>query len=388
MADHHVNVTLESREQAFAACCWYLHTLDPGAEAVAQVANSRDPFGRKVVFLANSSAPSTVFHRGQPIDYAVHTGPTLAGDPKPETARALRLRGRRSDVESLVCVALDEHRAFLAARGGARAGEPGEEVPYWTWDEDAACWTRAKPRRARPLSTLFLPPDADALVADFRHFCSEESLRKYRDLHVSPSRVYMLHGTPGSGKSSLVHCVASETGFGVAAMAFGPGVTDADVAAALSRVPARCVVCIEDIDCVFEGRKAAAGTCATFGGLLAALDGAGGGGATAGEGNAVFLTTNRLCVLDPALRRRVDHVLEFGHATKAQARRLFSHFFPHSLAFEQFWQRAHGRQFSMSALQKFLVKTLQSGDPMREFEHFEALVTCVAEPRDVAHMYA
>lgn len=381
--DLRITVCVESKDSyTFAACCWFLHRLDPASEALACVQNARD-HSRRVVLLSNAAASSVWYHNCL-VDYSVETTAPLSTDGKPEPFRKLRLRSSRVVVVTLIAEALDEYRKHVGSRGYGEA----DGVPYWTWDEDTGMWCKSKSKRPRPLHTVFLPSEADKLVSDFKHFSSEDSLEKYRELHVAPTRVYMLHGQPGAGKSTLIHCIASDMKYGVATMTFGPGIADADLMAALSSLPPKCLLCIEDIDCLFaEGRRVASGNHITFGGLLGALDNC--GGFEEGAGTGVFLTTNRLCVLDPALKRRIDYVLQFGPATKAQAQRMFTHFFPYSTAFEQFWQRVHGRQFSMCVLQKYLLKCMQTGDPLADFEQFESLINVAgADPVDVGHMYA
>lgn len=381
-----VSIVLESKDTfAYAACCWYLHRLDPVSEALVTVLNSRDAFGRRVVFGTQARA-SSAWYKSAVLDYDVEVSEPLPTDGKPEPFRRLRLRGPSGVLTAFVHEALDMYRRHVMSRsGGGQDADDG--VPSWSWDGDM--WCRGKTKRVRPLDTLFLTADAERLVADFRAFCSEDSLERYRRLHVAPTRVYMLHGLHGSGKSSLVHCVASDMKYGIATLSGGSG--DADLRAALSSLPPRCILCIEDIDALFVDRRAAGDHGVSFSGLLAALDNC--GCLDEGSGTGVFVTTNRLCALDPALRRRLDYVLEFGHATKAQAQRMFAAFFPHSTAFEQLWQRLHGRRFPMSVLQKYLIKALQGGDPLQDFEQFDVLMEC-AEPGDAAgagdaaHLYA
>jgi len=130
----------------------------------------------------------------------------------------------------------------------------------------------------------------------------------------------------------------------------------------MGRVPARCVVLLEDLDAAFtrstsrdasaqdddkdkekkdgeEGDKAATGFSTTrkrrdqfsdintlsLSGLLNALD-----GVAAAEGRLLFATTNHLEKLDPALSRpgRMDVWIEFRNASKWQAEALFRNFFP------------------------------------------------------------
>jgi hypothetical protein len=306
----------------------------------------------------------------------VHTSEPLPTDGRPEPARRLRLdvvyenTAYAADADAdrvcaaFVTSALDEYRKHVFGEHDEDDAAGG--VAYWCWDDQSCCWSKAKSKRRRPFDTLHLPPEASRLVADFEMFCAPESVARYRELHVAPTRVYMLHGRPGSGKSSLIHCLASQLGLGVATLAFEPGFTDADVRLALSTVPPRCMVRVEDVDCLFDERRRTVGPASmgiTFAGLLAALDDC----SPPGGGHlGIFLTTNRLCALDAALRRRIDYVLEFGWATRGQARAMVARYFPEASAagqFEAFWKGVAGARFPMSALQKFLLKTLQQGPP-------------------------
>lgn len=367
---------LESRDAfVYAAATWFLHTLDPSSEAVVTVLNHREP-SRKVVVMTHATAPTAVRFHGDELTYAVETSAPLSTDAKPEPFRRLRLSGPRRAIVRLIGEALDAYKAHVFGGAGA---DPDGEVPYWTWDGDV--WCRAKARRRRPLATLFLHPKAAEVVDDVRHF-QGEAATTYRRLHVAPTRVYLLHGLPGSGKSSLVHCVASELGLGVAHASFGPGASDAEVRAAFGSLPPRCLLCLEDVDCLFDGRSAG-GSGVTFAGLLAALD-----DDTATEPVVIFLTTNRLLALDPALRRRVDSVVEFGHATRDQARGLFEQHFP-GHDFAAFWDAVGGTRFSMSVLQKYLLRARRGGDPLAALDAFHDLVACaMADGREgAAGMY-
>ena len=139
-------------------------------------------------------------------------------------------------------------------------------------------------------------------------------------------------------------------------------ISDSTLTTLMGRVPARCVVLLEDLDAAFtrstsrdvsaqdddkdgdkkdgeEGDKATAGfsmsrkrrdqlsdvNTLSLSGLLNALD-----GVAAAEGRLLFATTNHLEKLDPALSRpgRMDVWIEFRNASKWQAEALFRNFFP------------------------------------------------------------
>lgn len=379
-----ITVVLESRDSyAFAATCWFIHSLDPSKEALMTVLNARDQPGngpmRKVLLLAHGEGVVTTQEWG-PITYSVTTSEPLSTDGRPEPFRRLLLEGEESGIMGMINRALDEYRCHVMLRDD---NDHHDGVPMWAWDADSGMWERSKSKRRRPMQTLHTTPEARRLTQDFYNFTATETLDMYKTLHVAPTRVYMLHGLPGSGKTSLVHCMASEIGYGIAMMSFTPGTTDADVKAALGCLPTRCLLCIEDIDCLFVdghpdggggGRKMASATSSmTFAGLLAALDGC--GDATGGS-TGVFLTTNRLCVLDPALRRRIDYVLEFGAATREQVFGMFCQYFPRQRdAFDGFWQGVRGRQASMCQIQKQMLRGLKTGDPLADLDQFESQTT-------------
>ncbi len=353
------DVAVESRDSfAFAACCALVTSLDPAAPSLhATFVNSRHR-DAKVVCVSHPAQNRPITFQSQALEYRVETGPVLAGEHRPEVFRRLVLRGPRAVLEALVAEALARHRRDTTEPDG---------VPVYAWDDE--CWSRLRTRRPRPLDTVFLPEGvSESLLADLRAFF--ELASTLDTLHVTPLRTYLLHGTPGSGKSSCIHALASELGFGVATLPFVPGTTDQDVAAALRQLPARTLVVLEDIDCAFAGRSAKSHH-VSFSTLLAALD-----GAYTETPVAVFVTTNTLQDLDPALRRRVDIVQDFQPATREQARRLYRAFFGDDAHFDAVWCR--GRGSAMSVFHKYLCKAKMVGDPLAALDVLDALARAVA----------
>lgn len=74
----------------------------------------------------------------------------------------------------------------------------------------------------------------------------------------------------------------------------------------LNSAPPRSIILLEDIDAAFQQRDAQHVNRVTFSGLLNALD-----GVAAQEGKLVFMTTNHVDKLDPALVRPGIHILFF-----------------------------------------------------------------------------
>jgi chaperone BCS1 len=112
-----------------------------------------------------------------------------------------------------------------------------------------------------------------------------------------------------------------------------PGMTDDRFAHLLNNVPPKCMILLEDIDAAFLNRSAlpkATSTAylnsnsLTLSGLLNGLD-----GVVAAEERLVFMTTNHVERLDPALARpgRCDYKVFLGNVTRDQAQVMFSRFY-------------------------------------------------------------
>ncbi|KAJ1304747.1 hypothetical protein OPQ81_005885 [Rhizoctonia solani] len=217
-------------------------------------------------------------------------------------------------------------------------------------------WRWTDSRQKRPMSSIVLAPGVkEMLLADTRDFLKSE--KWYADRGIPFRRGYLLHGVPGSGKSSLIHAIAGELALDIYVVSLSSSwINDATLTALMGRVPARCIVLLEDLDAAFtrstsrDNQSTGAPTnekkddnkdkddsnnntekkqedvnTLSLSGLLNALD-----GVAASEGRILFATTNHLERLDPALSRpgRMDVWVEFKNATKWQCEQLFNNFFP------------------------------------------------------------
>ncbi len=178
----------------------------------------------------------------------------------------------------------------------------------------------------------------------------------YRARGVPYRRGYLLYGSPGNGKTSLVHVVASVLRRNVYVCGLSR-MKDDMLNALLAQVPAKSIVLIEDVDYAGLRRDPAKENLLTLSGLLNALD-----GMTASEGRIMFMTTNKPEVLDDALTRagRVDLKAELVNADKDMAKRLFLRFFPGEIILAgRFAGKWTGK--SMATLQAQLLT--HKGDP-------------------------
>lgn len=225
-------------------------------------------------------------------------------------------------------------------------------------------WRWTDSRHKRPMSSIVLNPGVkEMLLNDTRDFLKSE--KWYADRGIPFRRGYLLHGVPGSGKSSLIHAIAGELMLDIYVVSLSSSwISDSTLTTLMGRVPARCIVLLEDLDAAFTRSvtrdKSSTGTpdsssnsseesapeqpvinsssrhrrhkdhisdvnTLSLSGLLNALD-----GVAAAEGRILFATTNHLERLDPALSRpgRMDVWVEFKNSSKWQAEALFRNFFP------------------------------------------------------------
>jgi chaperone BCS1 len=226
-------------------------------------------------------------------------------------------------------------------------------------------WRWTDSRHKRPISSIVLNPGVkEMLLADTKDFLKSE--KWYADRGIPFRRGYLLHGVPGSGKSSLIHAIAGELMLDIYTLSLSSSwISDSTLTTLMGRVPARCIVLLEDLDAAFtrsvtrdngsngspdsNNGSGSSGSednqpqppsssrsrrhrehisdvnTLSLSGLLNALD-----GVAASEGRILFATTNHLERLDPALSRpgRMDVWIEFRNASKWQAEALFRNFFP------------------------------------------------------------
>lgn len=207
-------------------------------------------------------------------------------------------------------------------------------------------WNNDSDMVARPLESVILARGImERLVSRIDRFL--KSRDKYAEKGIPWRMGVLLHGKPGNGKSSIVSALASHFKLNLCVLTLTKGMTDDQLFHLITRLPKRAAVLLEDIDCVVEGRARAGGV--TFAGLLNAID-----GVISGEGRILFMTTNRVLELDPALIRpgRCDIHEEILDATEEQAARMFLKFFPNSTRAAEFGKLGVG--YGMSVLQGHL----------------------------------
>ncbi|XP_050309165.1 mitochondrial chaperone BCS1 [Anthonomus grandis grandis] len=189
------------------------------------------------------------------------------------------------------------------------------------------------PRKKRPISSVILDTGiSERILKDCQEFITNPSW--YSDRGIPYRRGYLLYGPPGCGKSSYITALAGELGFSICVLNLSErGLSDDRLNHLLSVAPQQSMVLLEDIDAAFvsreeteEQKSAFQGlNRVTFSGLLNCLD-----GVASTEARIVFMTTNYIERLDPALIRpgRVDLKEYIGWCSRYQIEQMFLRFYP------------------------------------------------------------
>ncbi|KAJ1326068.1 mitochondrial chaperone BCS1 [Microdochium nivale] len=207
-------------------------------------------------------------------------------------------------------------------------------------------WDTTILRPMRPLETVHLDKRVrDELVLDIRNYLKPSTRRFYMERGIPYRRGYLLHGPPGTGKTSLSLALAGHFGLELYLLHLPTIREDGDLERLFVSLPPQCIVLIEDIDAVGLKRQpggsddddedddsnkdaqrlrmmrsATAGSHCTLSGLLNVLD-----GVASQEGRIVLMTSNFAAQLDDALIRpgRIDRMIFLGNISKESARLMY-----------------------------------------------------------------
>ncbi|KAI9639993.1 hypothetical protein NHQ30_011552 [Ciborinia camelliae] len=239
----------------------------------------------------------------------------------------------------------DENRTIIY-RGGSKAGSMGEPG-----------WTRLVSRISRPFSTVVLDEAVkQKVIADMKDYLHPFTRRWYSNRGIPYRRGYLLHGPPGTGKSSLSFAIAGYFKLKIYIVSLNSGsMNEENLSSLFADLPKQCVVLLEDIDTAGlthtrdndqgdeDGENSSPesplaratktleaiakkngpreqSSKISLSALLNVID-----GVASQEGRILIMTTNHIEKLDEALIRpgRVDMTVHFDLASKDNMQQIF-----------------------------------------------------------------
>ncbi len=211
-------------------------------------------------------------------------------------------------------------------------------------------WKPLQKRLHRALETIYIEEGVKRdTVAQLGKFLASSAM--YDKFGVTWKRVHLFHGKPGGGKSSMALALASKFGRNLAKLTVTPDLDPRRVENLFSSLPENTWLVIEDI-VERDGR-----TIIDWSTFLNCLD-----GLTTPRGLVVFMTTNFVDKVDPALMRpgRVDCMLEFHLPGKAELRRALAVLAPDFAHEHDAFMETCDAEMSIAALQKWLFECVMS----------------------------
>lgn len=197
-------------------------------------------------------------------------------------------------------------------------------------------WSISRLRRKRNIESVVISkPIKNKIINEIGEFIKNKEW--YEERGINYKLTYLLHGLPGTGKSSLIVALASLFDKSIY-MVNVNSISDEDFQRQLANVGENSFIVIEDIDVSeatasratskdFEEEKVVKKSPLSMSTLLNCLD-----GISSLNGNVIFITTNHIERLDFAFTRkgRVDHIVEIQRLTNEEVKEYIQLVYPGS----------------------------------------------------------
>ena len=260
-----------------------------------------------------------------------------------------------------------------------------DKLQVYVWDENY--WDQSHKWTKRSIESMSLNKEGMALLDDIKKFISPESEELYERLGVPYKRNYLLHGPPGTGKTSIIRSIASELGYNLATLHFDGNLSDMRFMRAIQTIPENCILLLEDIDHIFQERKKndEHKNAISFSGLLQCLDGFG-----SQYKLITMITTNFIDILDKALirRGRIDKMIEFKYANREQVHHMYQRFIPDKMnQFNDFYKHIKCLKLTTSILQDYLFTNMDEEDITRNITELKKTIEMTTYKDKTGELY-
>ena len=344
----------DEKKSIFNAVCWYSEKLATCNNSIIEVFSDKNISLaiNENVFINQFQISVTPVFKGEPVGSLTYRG-------EPKIYKELILQGDENDIINFI------KEAKIAYDKKCLEFEKSDtHIVVLTWD---CHWHDEYKTPKRSNKSIYLPDDSYKKVLDDLNFFYDNS-KRYFELEIPYVRTYMLHGLPGTGKTSMIYTIATELNKNIAIIDFSDkDMSDTCIRQAVYKLPPNTILCLEDMDSLFSADRKSDKSTITFSGILNILD-----GVIKNTGLVIFMTTNLLeNIDDKAMKRRVDYYLKFDLMKKDQIENMFKNFYPDQDS-KKFTKLVNSLQLTPCILQKFFVRHLVTSDIS---EYIEELIS-------------
>ncbi|GLT88104.1 hypothetical protein SLE2022_061430 [Rubroshorea leprosula] len=216
-----------------------------------------------------------------------------------------------------------------------------QNLRIYTYDRRGGRWESAVFKHPATFKTLAMEPERkEEIINNLNSFVRRKDYFQKRGRAWKCG--YLLHGPPGTGKSSLVAAIANHLRYNIYDLQLQSVQSDADLRRILTSTTNRSILLVEDIDCSTKAsrdrieikddqeehgedyqtcRLSPSDPGLTLSGLLNFIDGL---WSSCGDERVIIFTTNHKDKLDPALIRpgRMDYDVYMGYCSFAGFKQL------------------------------------------------------------------
>ena len=236
-------------------------------------------------------------------------------------------------------------------------------------------WDKLSTIPKRSIDSIFIDK-LDVIMEDIDKFM--DSKDEYVKKGIKYKRNYLLHGPPGTGKTSFITSVASKYDLDVFMINLNTNINDIIFMKIVAKLPNRSLLVLEDVDFLFEQNQ---NNSVNFSTILNTLD-----GFACKNRLITFMTTNHKDKLDSSLIRpgRIDSIHEFTYASKIQIKEMLESYFPGNDFYDKLKESISSKRITTAALQKFLFENRNSDNLI---ENLDMLMNLTEQYKSYSNLY-